>query len=299
MKVFLVGGTGFLGSHVLPRLLNAKHEVWALARDPKDLQGYDGAVHAIPGDLTKPLTYRGRALGCTASIHLVGLLRESRLRGISYAKTIVKGTEHWIQECRESGVKHLIYVSANGSDPKGTRYQRTKWMAEQAVRNSGLAWTIIRPSFLIGPGKDFSHRMAGLLKLRLVPIWGRPDFFFEPVAVDEAARVVVESLRHPKARNRIFHLGGPDQLSYREILDGIRRETGTKAWFMPAPRAAGYAMAALLGWLPFFPATVENLRMLFQGNIAPEHDWENVFGIVPKSYGDQLRVAFLKQPQTV
>lgn len=292
MKVFLVGGTGFLGGHVLPRLLAAQHEVWALARRPADLSRHVERVHVIPGDLTRPLTYRGRALGCTASINLVGLLRENRWRGATYARTVVKGTEAWLQECRESGVKHVVLVSANGADPNGTQYQRTKWIAEQAVRNSGLAWTIVRPSLVIGSGQDFSHQMARLLRLRLVPIWGRQDYSFEPVAADEAARAIVESLRQPKAKNRILHIGGPEQLTYKELLDGIREETGIRCLFVPAPKWAGLLLAALLGWLPFFPATYENLKLLYRGNVVPEHEWETIFGIAPKDYRGQLQAAF-------
>lgn len=298
MKVFLLGGTGFLGSHVLPRLLSAHHEVWALARSPRDLAGYGEGLHVIPGDITKPLTYRGRALGCTVSINLVGLLRQNRWRGATYAKTVVRGTEAWIQECRESGVKHIVLASANGADPNGTPYQRTKWMAEQAVRNSGLAWTILRPSLLVGAGRDFSHQMAGLLKLRIVPIWGRQDYYFEPVAADEVARCIVESLRQPKAKNRVLHLGGPEQLSYKELLQGIRTQTGTRCLFLPTPKLAGYLLTALLGWLPFFPATHENLRLLFRGNLVPEHDWESLFGITPKGYPAQLEAAFGRRAPT-
>lgn len=296
MKVFVVGGTGFVGSHVLPRLIAAKHEVWALARSPEALAPYQGDVRIIKGDITKPLTYRGRALGCTASINMVGLLRENRFRGETYRRIVVRGTEQWVQECREAGVKHLVLVSANGADPRGTKYQRTKWVAEQAVRNSGLSWTILRPSFLIGAGADFSHQMARLLKLRLVPVWGRQDYYFEPVAVDEAARVIVESLRHPKAKNRVFHLGGPDQLTYKEILQGIKRETHTACALLPAPKSLGYAMGAALGWIPGFPATLENLKMLFAGNVTPEHEWEAAFGLVPKGYEEQLRAAFGHRP---
>lgn len=282
MRVLLFGATGFIGGRVLERLLGEGHDVVAVVRDPHDLQAYGKRVSVVKGDIAVPMTYRGQGLHCQASINCVGLLRGG-LGGKKYARVVVKGTHAWLKECQESSVKHVVLVSANGADPEGPAYAKTKWKAEQAVRNSGLAWTIVRPSFVVGPG-GIVEQFAKLLKLRILPVFGRQDYLAEPVDRDDVADVIVGSLKNGNAKNRAFHLGGPDQVTYREMLETIRRHAGTGCWIPTLPRFVGYTMAGTLGWLPFFPATVENLKLLFNGNLTPERDFEAVFRRTPKPF---------------
>jgi uncharacterized protein YbjT (DUF2867 family) len=89
---------------------------------------------------------------------------------------------------------------------------------------------------------------------------------------------------NPKAKNRVLHVGGPDVVTYAQMLRTFRDVGGRHAWLPRLPKWLGFTMAALFGWLPFFPANVDNLRMLFQGNTAPEHDWEGLTGIQAKSF---------------
>ena len=258
-------------------------------RDPKPLVRYGKQVSVVRGDIAVPSTYRGQGLRCHASINCVGLLRGG-FRGREYARVVVRGTQAWLNECREAGVKHVVLVSANGADPEGTPYAKTKWMAEQAVRNSGLTWTLFRPSFVIGPG-GITERFATLLKLRVLPVFGRQDYLGEPIDLDDVVTAILGSLTSAKAKNRLFHLGGPDQVTYREMLTTIRRHAGIRCWLPTMPRIMGYAMAGTLGWLPFFPATLENLRLLFKGNVTPEREFEAVFGKRPKPFDESVAAA--------
>ncbi|MBI2078560.1 MAG: NAD(P)H-binding protein [Euryarchaeota archaeon] len=289
MRILLFGATGFLGGRVLERLLDERHEVVAVVRDPAPLARYGTQVSVVRGDIAVPSTYRGQGLQCDASINCVGLLRGG-FRGREYARVVVRGTQAWVKECQEAGIQHVVLVSANGADPEGPPYARTKWTAEQAVRNAGPAWTIFRPSFIIGPG-GIVEQFGRLLKLRVLPVFGRQDYLGEPIDRDDVVAAILASLRSAKAKNRVFHLGGPDQVTYREMVDAIRRHTGTKCWMPTLPRSVGYAMAGTLGWLPFFPATVENLRLLFKGNLVPERDVELVLGIQPKPFEASVKAA--------
>jgi NADH dehydrogenase len=280
MKVFLLGATGFIGSRVMERLLEDGHEVVALVRDPTTVAARE-RLTVLKGDVAVRRTYRGQLFQCQASINCVGLLRE-RINhpGERYARVVVQGTESWVEEAREAGVKHLVYVSANGAAAQGTKYQRTKWLAEQAVQRAGPAWTIFRPSFVIGPG-GFVAQVLGLLKLRLLPVFGKQTYLASPVDRDDLVNAIVASLRTPKARNRLFHVGGPEDVTYEHMVTTIRDAARIRATVFRLPKFMGYAMTACLGWLPFFPATLENLRMLLKGNVVSEDAWMDAFQADP------------------
>lgn len=293
MRVFVLGATGFIGTHLVNNLLAEKHEVVGLARHAEAFSKFGGRVEVVEGDITKPDSFRGKMDTCDASINLVGLLRQKKSKGLTYERVVVEGTKNWIRECEEAGVKRAVYISALGADPKRTAYPRTKWEAEQALRGADLEWTIFRPSFVVGEDGAVAQ-FADLMKLKIMPVWGRQDYYFDPVDVADLATAIVRSLKNPKARGRVYSIGGPDRVTYKEMLRTIAKAHGKKPWLVPTPWFLGYLMTALLGWLPFFPATLENLRMLRHGSEAPDHEWAKDFNIEPRPFKASVE-AYVKQ----
>lgn len=288
MRVFILGATGFIGSHIVQRLLDDGHSVVGVARDEKAFAKFGGRVSAVKGDITNPMTWRGHMLHCDASINLVGLIRERKSKGLTYERVVVQGTKNWIRECEEAGAKRAVYVSAIGADPKGTGYQRSKWAAEQATRNADLEWTIVRPSFVSGE-EGAIPQFASLLKFKLVPYWGKQEYYFDPVDVDDLATMIVKSLKSPKARRRVYSVGGPDRLTYKEMLAKIAKAQGRRPWFIRIPWFVAYLIGFFLGWMPFFPATLENFRMLRGGSAAADQEWTKDLGITPTHFDESLR----------
>lgn len=286
MRVFVAGATGFIGRPLVRALALRGDRVVALARDPGGLRGLDG-VEPVHGDFADPDTYRGRILGCDASVHLVGLLKASRK---TFERVVARGTRDWVQACRDAGVRHLVYVSAIGAAADGTPYQRSKWAAEEAVRASGVPYTIFRPSFVLGPG-GFVEQIDRLLRFRVLPLFGRQDYRATPVARDDLVAAIAASLREPAARGRVFHMGGPQAVTYEDIVRAIRDTGGRRAALPQVPKWLGFTAAGLLGWFPGFPADVDNLRMLLEGNEAPENDWERTFGIRATPFRDAVQAA--------
>lgn len=287
MRVFILGGTGFIGTQIVRKLLADGHEVVGLARHEEAFDRFEGRVAAVGGDITKPLTYRGHLLDCDASINLVGLIREKKRRGLTYERVVVQGTRNWIRECQEANVKRVVYISALGADPKGTSYQRTKWAAEQAVRNADLEWTIFRPSFVSGK-EGAIPQFSSLFRLKIVPVWGKQNYFFDPVDVGDLAAAIVRSLKSAKARRRLYPVGGPDRLTYKEMLDVIAKAHGRKPWFVRMPWFMAYAIGATLGLIPSFPATLENFQMLRGGSAAPDQEWIGDLGIQPRRFRESV-----------
>jgi NADH dehydrogenase len=296
MKVFVTGGTGFVGSEVLRQLVAAGHEVRALVRPGSEgkLTVRDG-VEVRHGDATEPQTLAGALAGCEAVIHLVGIIREFPAKGITFERLHVEATCNVLDAAREQGLKRYLQMSANGTGPNGTtNYHRTKWQAEEQVRASDRDWTIFRPSLIFGKGGEFVTMLADLIrKLPVVPVIGDGQYRMQPVAVAQVAESFVRALAMPETVCQTYHLGGGESYSYDEILDltgkALGHEHVAKAHqplFMVKP------MIRLMEHSAHFPITSDQLEMLLQGNVCDNATWAAAFGIRPASYAEGIGGCF-------
>jgi NADH dehydrogenase len=296
MKVFLTGGTGFVGSELLRQLTAAGHQVRALVRRGSEgkLAVRDG-VEIHHGDTTDLVTLAGALSGCEAVIHLVGIIREFPAREITFERLHVEATRHVLAAAGAQGVKRYLHMSSNGTGPTATTgYHRTKWSAEEAVRNSSLDWTIFRPSLIFGRGGEFVTMLADLIrKMPVVPVIGDGQYRMQPVAVTQVAESFVRALDMPETIGQTYHLGGGASYSYDEILDltgkAIDRGHVSKAHqplFMVKP------MIRLMEHSPSFPITLDQVEMLLQGNVCDATEWARAFGIRPISYAEGIAGCF-------
>ena len=190
MKVFVTGGTGFVGNEVLRQLVAAGHAVRALVRPGSEEKlAVRDKVEVHHGDVTEPEGLDEALAGCDAIIHLVGIIREFPSRGITFERLHVEATANVLAAARDQGVSRYLHMSSNGTDPTSTLgYHRTKWQAEEAVRASDLDWTIFRPSLIFGKGGEFVTMLADLIrKMPMVPVIGDGRYRMQPVAVTEVA----------------------------------------------------------------------------------------------------------------
>jgi len=296
MKIFVTGGTGFVGSEVLRQLLAAGHGVRALVRPGSEgkLAVRDG-VEIHPGDATEAATLAGALAGCDAIVNLVGIIREFPAKGITFERLHVGVAGNLLAAARDQGVTRYLHMSANGTGPTATTgYHRTKWQAEEVVRASGLDWTIFRPSLVFGKGGEFVTMLADLIrKLPLVPVLGDGQYRLQPVAVSQVAESFVRALTMAETVGQTYHLGGGESYSYDEILDltgqAIGRGKVAKAHqplFMVKP------MVRLMEHSAHFPITTDQLEMLLQGNVCDTTAWSAAFGIKPVSYGEGIDACF-------
>lgn len=293
MKVFVAGGSGFVGSHVVRALRDAGHKVTVFSRDP-DEDEFRGEVAYHAGDIADPSTYAKHMtdVGYDAVVHCVGLIKNRRMKGQTFHRIVADGTRHLVSAAEEAGVDKIVFISANGVTDGETDYNQTKLAAEEAVKKSEMDWTILRPSLIYGEGSDFSHQFRSLMKLGAIPYFGRGAFQFAPVAVKDVAAAVVKSLEAKKAAGATFHLCGADVVTYKEILKEIKAAAGSHTVVFPMPKWMVRTGAFLLGWIPAFPATNESLTMLFAGNTCPEHEWRDVLNIEPEGFHDGVKRLF-------
>jgi len=296
MKIFVTGGTGFVGSEVLRQLVAAGFAVRVLVRHGSEekLAVRDG-VEIHLGDATDPATLTGALAECDAVIHLVGIIREFPGQGITFARLHVEATRNVLAAAQAQGVRRYLHMSANGTGPAGTTdYHRTKWQGECAVRDSGLDWTIFRPSLIFGKGGEFVTMLADLIrKLPVVPVIGDGQYRMQPVAVAQVAESFVRALGMPATVGETYHLGGGESYSYDEILDltgqAIGRDSVSKLHqplFMVKPAVK------LMEHVDSFPITSGQMEMLLAGNVCDATEWSKTFGIEPVSYAQGVGDCF-------
>lgn len=222
-KVFLTGGTGFVGRHVASELLRLGYRLRVLVRPGSEVRlPPDDRVEVVTGEVVQPDDCRRAAEGSSAAVHLVGIIRQTP--AATYEAVHVEGTRNVIEACRAHGVDRLVHMSAHGASPtSGAVYLRSKAVAQSLVAESGLRWTIFRPSVILGPDGEFTRLMVKLVspRWRPVPVLGSGDSILQPLGVDEVGNLVARAVRLPTAEGKTYGLGGPQAVTLNEFLDRL------------------------------------------------------------------------------
>lgn len=288
MKIFIAGGTGFVGGHLTRELLNRGHELRLLVHRHGPVA--DG-VEQIEGDVTRLEGFERAAEGCDAVINLVGIIREFPVRGVTFERLHVQATANMLAAAQKTGVKRYLQMSALGTRPDAVSlYHKTKFRAEELVRASDLEWTIIRPSVIYGPKDAFINMLADQLRLApVMPVIGDGRYRLQPIHADDVARCFALALEQPETVGQCYELCGNDRLSYVELLDAVAAAMGKSAPFKPhAPLGLMKLVIPVMQHIPQFPITTDQLQMLIEENIC-DGRWKLTFGFEPRDLREGIR----------
>jgi uncharacterized protein YbjT (DUF2867 family) len=302
MRVFLTGGTGYVGSAILEELSNAGHDAVCLVRDSGRLApaqteafGGGGRIMAVKGDLLEPETYREALTDCDAVIHLVGIIRERPSKGATFERVHTEGTKALLEACARAGFgrggdRRFIHMSALGAGPASTTgYFKTKWQAEQAVRHSGIPHVIFRPSVIFGAKDEFVNMLNGLVRLPLTPVIGDGEYRLQPISLRTVSEAFVKALTFEPV-NRTFDMGGPDRLTYNQMLREIGAAGRRKARLVHIPLGLMKPVVAAFERFPFFPITRTQLSMLLEESICREGTpFYEAYGCKPIPFAEGIR----------
>ena len=292
-RIFVTGATGFVGHAVVRALLADGFLVRCLVRQGSEaaLKGFE-SIDRVPGDVLEPAGLAAAVEGCGAVVHLVGIIRESPARGITFDRLHTQATANMLAVAREAGIKRYVQMSAVGTRPGATsRYHQSKWQAEEIVRASALDWTIVRPSLIYGPGDEFVSVLARMIRrLPAAPVLGDGQYRVQPVAVEHVAEGFARALRLPLSVSQTYEVGGPESCRFVELLDQIGAALGVpRVRKLHVPLGAVRAMARAFGWLPFFPVTTDQLIMLEEGNVTDPRRFYSDFEITPEPLATGLQ----------
>ncbi|HEX3091217.1 MAG TPA: complex I NDUFA9 subunit family protein [Candidatus Angelobacter sp.] len=296
MKIFLTGATGFVGRHMLERLLADGHAVRAALRG---LPGQKARVVArsqhlgrkddfqwVQGDVVEGSGLDQGMQGCDAVIHLVGIIVEKGNN--TFERVHHLGTRNVVEAAKRSGIKRFVQMSALGVRANGVAlYQTTKWKGEEEVRRSGIPFCILRPSLIFGEGDGFVTQMMETMRsaplFRPVPGDGKPKF--RPIFIDDVTACFVRALTAEAATNQTVELGGADELTLNEVLAEIARCAGVRKPAIHIPLPVMFAGAAVMQkLLKNPPVTTEQLRMLREGSTCDIGPMKSIFGVDPRGF---------------
>jgi NADH dehydrogenase len=285
MTVAVVGGTGFVGRNVVARLTEVGHGVVAISRTGRRLPDWPASVATRSADVETGRGLPAALEGADAVVHLVAIPRESG--GRRFDEVNVRGTQRVVEAAEHIGIRRLVHLSVMGvtGDPK-LRYLSSKWRGEEAVRESGLDWVVLRPSLLFGPGDGFFRLVRTTLKWwspGIVAIPGTGDARFQPLAVDDLAIAVERSVTDAGRIGQVYELGGPDWVTYQEVVDEVMRATGMRRLKLRVPIPLLGALTSVTDRiLPVFPVSHDQIASLQRPNFTDRDAFERAFGVRPR-----------------
>jgi uncharacterized protein YbjT (DUF2867 family) len=223
--LLLTGATGLIGSSLLRRLVAAGTPVRALVRDPRRLGSERVRVQIALGDLADPPSFRNALRGVHTVVHLAATIRDQPAGSIEELNGIA--TWRLVQAAERAGVERFVFFSAlNATSHNRTRFLRAKALAEEAVREAGLAHTIFAPSIVYAPGDPFLSMLERLSLLPVVPVSGRGRAAYQPVWAEDVADCVMRVLSDAPAGDARHELAGPETLTHTEIVQTALRSFG-------------------------------------------------------------------------
>ena len=292
--ILVTGASGFVGSHLVPAIIDAGHDVLALVRD--DDAGALVERRLSPaqrerltrrlGDVTEPATLPAALEGADVILHLVAIPRDWD-GGASLRLVNTEGTRNIVKAATDAGVRRFVHLGALGvADEPDLHYASSKAKAMAIVRASGLDWTILSPSLLFGPRDGFFNILAGLVRMSpgVVPITGKGEARFQPLAIGDLATVAVRVLADPSTAGNEYLLGGPRAWTYREIMEEALRAMGARRALVPMPVAVIRLVAGVMEALRIkaFPVATDQLRQLKLDNTGPLDSVREAFGFEPQ-----------------
>ncbi|MDA8432133.1 MAG: complex I NDUFA9 subunit family protein [Nitrospiraceae bacterium] len=289
--IFIAGATGFVGGHLVEHLRSKGLGMKCLVRSEAKAKSLAAqGIEVVRGDVTDGSSIRGVLGPDDLVVHLVGIIEEKK--GATFQGVHVEGTANLVAEAKRAGVRHFFYQSALGADGGSwSGYLRTKAEAEEIVLSSGLEYTIFRPSLIIGPWDGFTRKMLDMLRLSpVIPIPGEGKAKFQPIYIMDWLRCIDKVIEDPKSYCSRFELGGPEQLSYREIVGMLAEAAGLKKPVFNVPMGLMRLSAAFLGAvLSSPPVTSDQLRLLESDNVCAPDAVERNFGFRPTTLREALK----------
>jgi uncharacterized protein YbjT (DUF2867 family) len=293
--VTIFGGSGFLGTQLVQVLARKGYRIRVAVRRP-DLAGHVkplggvGQVMPIQANVRNAESVRRAVGGAAVVINLVGIGYErspQRFRAVH-----AMGSQNVAEAAAAAGAQRLVQVSALGADEQSpSGYARSKALGEAAVLRAFPAAVIIRPSILFGPGDSFFNLMGTLSRwFPVLPLIGGKSRF-QPVYVGDVADAIAAAIEGAVKPGRIYELGGPETMTYRELMQRVLAEAQRNNPLLPVPAPIGKLLAAPFALLPFPPLlTGDQVDLLQADNVVSEPARKDrrtlaAFGIEPTPMG--------------
>ena len=281
--LLVAGGTGFIGSAIVRELLARGETLAVLGREAaRARRKFGDAAEARQADVSRPGPDLDEAMrGVEVVINAVQFPNspiENPSKGWTFEEVDLRGTRNQVDAARKAGVRRFVYVSGVGADPNSKyHWFRLKAQAEEYVRNSGLEWVIIRPTWVYGPEDNSLNRILGFGNfLPVIPTFGGGQQAMQPVFIDDVARVTADAALRPEAAGHLFELGGPEVLTMDEVFKAALRAQGRRRPILHQPVLAGKALGRIASLLPNKPLSADSVEFIILPAVADNRELEAV-----------------------
>ncbi len=263
-RVVVLGGSGFVGSHLTAALSAAEWRAFVVTRSRARARHLLllPTVEVLQADPQDGAAMTDLIRGADAVINLVGIVNERAPR-ITFDRVHVELARTVVAACRTANVTRLLHMSALNADRAGpSRYLRSKGEAEEIVMGSGLAWTIFRPSVIFGREDSFLNMFAKLMRHLPVIALAAPNARFQPIHVADVANCFVRALGDDETIGKRFDLCGPKVYTLKNLVEYVGEITGLRRPVIPLGPALSKWSAGILERLPGPLMTRDNLASM-------------------------------------
>lgn len=294
--ILITGATGYIGRHLVARMVAQGERPRCLVRDLKRTGQILPAdkVELVQGDTLDPKALKAAMQGVDTIVHAAFITADHKQSmGNHYEDTNVRGTGNLIRAAKEAGVKHIIEISGLGTkQDKPGSYMQGRYLSEQMLKDSGLDWTIIQPSVLFGKDAPFIKGLTDLIRTApVVPLIGGGKTMFQPIYVEDVVTVIMKVLEDPaKTNGKTYTIGGPEYYSFSQVIDILLDTMHTSRIKAPAPTAlVGVGAAVMEAVLPKPPLTKAAMALFSFDNTTDKQSVERDFGFVPLSFREYMQ----------
>ncbi|MFQ5713863.1 MAG: complex I NDUFA9 subunit family protein [Candidatus Scalinduaceae bacterium] len=287
--ILVTGGTAFVGRNIVRLLVEKGQMVRCLVRETSPrhvLNGLD--VEYCTGNILAPNTLEEAFKDIDTVIHLVGIIKE--VGDATFERVHAEGTKNVLEAAKKVEVRKYVHMSALGTRPNGiSRYHKTKWQAEEAVRNSGLRYVILRPSIICGADDVFVNMFAKMIKqtfiTRIIPVIGAGKSRMQPIYAGDVAHCFVEAAINDDISNKTYEIGGPDAITFNEILDTILKVLQRRRIKIHLPVFMFKPLAFLMEkTMTNPPLNRDQLIMLREDNVCDIREMKKEFNMQPMQF---------------
>jgi uncharacterized protein YbjT (DUF2867 family) len=268
-RIVVLGGSGFVGRHIVARLVAAGNQVVVPTRSRERARHLVllPTVEVVQASVHDPVTLERIVVGAGAVINLIGIIHENR-RG-DFERAHVELARRTVAACTAAGVRRLVHMSALNADPGGpSRYLATKGEAEAIVRGSPLDWTVFRPSIIFGREDSFLNLFAGLERLLPLIALACPEARFQPIWVGDVAEAFVRATADARTWRESYALCGPRVYTLRELVAYVGEVTGHNRPILPLGPGPSRLQAWVLEHLPGKLMTRDNLASMTRDSVC-------------------------------
>ena len=271
--ICLFGGGGFLGKHLMRQLTRLDYRVKVATRNPY-LKGYlkplgnPGQIELFKINIFNSEDLKQVLKNCDFAINLVGILHETRKQKFSQ---IHSQFPYLLSNlCNEIGINNLIHVSALGIKERHlSRYIQSKLQGEKNIQENFKPSVILRPSVIFGPEDKFLNTFASIAQFSpVLPLIGGGKTKFAPIYVGDVAKAIVKALELNNSEPKIYELGGPENYSFKELMEILLTEIKKKRFLVPVPFGFAKFQSYFLQMMPNPLLTPDQVELLKHNNIV-------------------------------